>query len=106
MSFEVNKDNIALQDEYESCRTKVYSMSDQNAFSVAKERYQELGIDAGRALDHLAPLPLTIHCRQADDVGGFDTPGAELSGEGIQVTDSYPGKARTLEEIRADSETA
>jgi len=37
-------------------------------------------------------------------VGGFETPGAELGGGGIQVTGNYPGKARNLTEMRADLE--
>jgi L-rhamnose isomerase len=37
-------------------------------------------------------------------VGGFERPGAELSGGGIQATGNYPGKARTIGELRADFE--
>lgn len=79
--------------------------SDQNPFSIASERYQELDVDVHGALDRLAAIPLSIHCWQADDVGGFETPDAELSGGGIQVTGNYPGKARTLKELRADLRT-
>jgi len=80
-------------------------MDDQRVFSNAEKRYQELGVDIQKALKRLAALPLSIHCWQADDVGGFETPNAELSGGGIQVTGNYPGKARTLAEIRADLQT-
>jgi len=80
-------------------------MSDRNIYSIAEKRYQELGVDVQNALKRLAALPLSIHCWQADDVGGFETPNAELSGGGIQVTGNYPGKARTLAEIRADLQT-
>jgi len=80
-------------------------MSDQKSYSIAGERYQELGVDVQRALRELSALPLSIHCWQADDVGGFEAPNAELSGGGIQVTGNYPGKARTMEEIRADLQT-
>jgi L-rhamnose isomerase len=79
--------------------------TDQNSFSVASGRYRELDVDVQDALDRLAAIPLSIHCWQADDVGGFETPDAELSGGGIQVTGNYPGKARTLEELRSDLRT-
>ncbi len=80
-------------------------MNDQRVFSNAEKRYQELGVDVQKALKRLAALSLSIHCWQADDVGGFETPDAELSGGGIQVTGNYPGKARTIEEIRTDLQT-
>ena len=80
-------------------------MKNHRPFNSAEERYQELGVDVQRALKRLATLPLSIHCWQADDVGGFETPDTELSGGGIQVTGNYPGKARTLEEIRTDLQT-
>ncbi len=41
---------------------------------------------------------------QGDDVGGFERPGSVLAGGGIQVTGNYPGKARTVAELRADLE--
>jgi L-rhamnose isomerase len=80
-------------------------MNEAQHYDYAKTRYEELGVDVPAALDRLSALPLSVHCWQADDVGGFETPGAELSGGGIQVTGSYPGKARTLEELRADLQT-
>jgi L-rhamnose isomerase len=46
-----------------------------------------------------------MHCWQADDVGGFEAPDAELSG-GIQATGNYPGKASNIKEHRADIEKA
>ena len=41
-----------------------------------------------------------MHCWQADDVNGFESAG-DLTG-GIQTTGNYPGKARNIEELRAD----
>ena len=41
-----------------------------------------------------------MHCWQADDVTGFESAGS-LSG-GIQATGNYPGKARNIDELRAD----
>jgi len=45
------------------------------------------------------------HCWQGDDVGGFESPDAELSG-GIAATGNYPGKARTADELRSDLDLA
>lgn len=73
-------------------------------FEIAKERYQSVGVDVDRALERLKEIALSIHCWQGDDVGGFERAGAGLSGGGIQVTGNYPGKARTVEELRGDLE--
>ena len=43
---------------------------------------------------------LSLHCWQADDVSGFENAG-ELTG-GIQATGNFPGKARNIDELRAD----
>ena len=58
------------------------------AYEIAKSRYAQLGVDAGKALEQLGRVGLSIHCWQGDDVGGFEAPEAELSGGGIQVTGS------------------
>ncbi len=74
------------------------------AFEIARSRYQELGVNVNEALAQLEGVSLSIHCWQGDDVGGFEAPEAQLSGGGIQVTGGYPGKARTLAELRQDVE--
>jgi L-rhamnose isomerase len=76
------------------------------AYKLAKERYAEAGVDTDRALKALAAIPISLHCWQGDDVGGFERPDAELSGGGIQATGNYPGKARTPDEVRADLDKA
>ena len=76
------------------------------AYEIAKEEYAEHGVDADAAIRRLETIPVSIHCWQGDDVGGFETPGAELSGGGIQATGNYPGKARTIDELRGDLEKA
>jgi len=76
------------------------------AYEIAKERYAEAGVDVEAALTQLAAIPISLHCWQGDDVGGFETAGATLSGGGIQATGNYPGKARTIAELRADAEKA
>lgn len=46
-------------------------------------------------------ISISLHCWQADDVTGFENPDGQLSG-GIQATGNHPGKARNMEELRAD----
>jgi L-rhamnose isomerase len=76
------------------------------AYEAAKERYAGFGVDVESAVQKLATIPISLHCWQGDDVGGFETAGAQLSGGGIQATGNYPGKARTIGELRADLEEA
>ena len=70
------------------------------SYEIARERYAELGIDTDKALDTLQKVQLSLHCWQTDDVQGFESAG-ELTG-GIQVNGNYPGKARNIDEVRAD----
>ncbi len=72
----------------------------EQAYEIAKQRYAELGIDTDKALDTLQNVQISLHCWQADDVAGFESSG-DLTG-GIQVNGNYPGKARNIEELRAD----
>ena len=78
----------------------------EQSYQLAREHYTAFGVDAEAALAALAAVPLSLHCWQGDDVGGFEKPEAALSGGGIQVTGNYPGKARTPGELRADLEKA
>jgi L-rhamnose isomerase len=77
-----------------------------NAYSLAQEQYAALGVDTEKALTTLARTPISLHCWQGDDVGGFEKPDATLSGGGIQATGNYPGKARTIDELRGDLDQA
>jgi L-rhamnose isomerase len=77
-----------------------------SAYRIAKEVYAEHEVDVDAAMKRLEKIPVSIHCWQGDDVGGFETQGAELSGGGIQATGNYPGKARTIGELRSDIEKA
>jgi len=74
----------------------------EQVYRWAREQYAALGVDTEKALEILKTIPLSVHCWQGDDVGGFETPDAVLSGGGIQVTGNYPGKARSPEELRKD----
>jgi L-rhamnose isomerase len=75
----------------------------QKAYEIAKEQYAEMGVNAETVLQKLDNTAISMHCWQADDVGGFENPGAGLSG-GIQATGNYPGKATTIEQARQDYE--
>ncbi|MCE5278830.1 MAG: L-rhamnose isomerase [Planctomycetaceae bacterium] len=77
----------------------------ERAFAVAKDRYAAMGVDVEAALDTLATIPVSLHCWQGDDVGGFENTGAALDG-GLAATGNYPGKARTPEQLRSDLEQA
>ena len=80
-------------------------MSIDKSFSLAQERYAALGVDVNHALKTLATIPISLHCWQGDDVGGFENFGGALGG-GLAVTGNHPGKARTPAELRADLEKA
>ena len=84
-------------------------MTDNNidsAYQIARQQYAAIGVDTEAAMRRLESIPVSMHCWQGDDVGGFETAGAELSGGGIQATGNYPGKARTIAELRGDIEKA
>ncbi len=82
------------------------SESIKKAFEAAKEQYAAIGVDVEAAMDRLDKFPISLHCWQADDVGGFETPDSSLSGGGIQATGNYPGKATNISEHRMDLEKA
>jgi L-rhamnose isomerase len=73
----------------------------KKAFDIAVERYAAVGVDVNKALEDLSKISLSLHCWQADDVVGFENPDGQLSG-GIQTTGNHPGKARNIDEVRAD----
>ena len=78
----------------------------QKMYDLAKAMYADLGIDTDKAMESLKKVSLSLHCWQTDDVGGFETPDAELSGGGIQVTGNYPGKSGSIKEMRTDLDKA
>lgn len=75
----------------------------QKSFEFAKERYAALDVDVNAALNKLQQLSISIHCWQTDDVVGFENLG-NIGGSGIQATGNYPGRARNIDEVRADIE--
>ena len=81
-------------------------MSDiASGYSWAKDRYADLGVNTEQALAALRKIPISLHCWQGDDVGGFENDEG-LTGGGIQATGNYPGKARNADELRADLDKA
>ena len=73
----------------------------QKAYEIAVERYAAVGVDTEKVLKTMQDFHLSLHCWQADDVTGFEVQAGALSG-GIQATGNYPGKARNIDELRAD----
>jgi L-rhamnose isomerase len=76
----------------------------EGAYKLAKERFADLGVDTDAAIKKLAKTPISLHCWQGDDCGGFEKQG-ELGG-GLAATGNYPGKARIPAELRSDVEKA
>lgn len=74
-------------------------------YENAKQQFAAIGVDTEEAMRNLAKMPISIHCWQGDDVRGYEEFG-ESAGGGTAVTGSYPGRARTADELRADFEVA
>ncbi len=71
----------------------------------AREAYAAYGVDVDAAMAKAASIPISIQCWQGDDVRGFESPDGDLTG-GIQTTGNYPGRARTVDQLRKDFEFA
>lgn len=79
--------------------------STRELYEAARDTYSALGVDTDKALEKAKTIPISIHCWQGDDIGGFESDESEVSG-GIAVTGNFPGKATTVDELRADFEKA
>ncbi|GGO01569.1 L-rhamnose isomerase [Saccharibacillus kuerlensis] len=77
----------------------------EDAYIQARELYAKHGVDVDAALEKLIDIKISLHCWQGDDVKGFLFNDKTLSG-GIAVTGSYPGRASTPDELRADLDEA
>jgi L-rhamnose isomerase len=77
----------------------------ERGYDWARDHYARLGVSTDRALQVLGTIPLSLHCWQGDDVGGFEND-LGLTGGGIQATGNYPGKARNADELRSDLDKA
>ena len=73
----------------------------QKSYDLAVAQYATIGVDVNKAIEQIDNLPISLHCWQADDVTGFEKTDGALTG-GIQATGNYPGKARSIDELRAD----
>ena len=74
----------------------------EKSYLLAKEEYAALGVDTDKVLTEMDKISISLHCWQTDDVGGFEKPNAVLGGGGIQATGNFPGKSRSIEQMRAD----
>ncbi|MEI8341324.1 MAG: L-rhamnose isomerase [Verrucomicrobiota bacterium] len=77
-----------------------------NSYNIAKELFAANGVDTETALARLDNIPVSLHCWQGDDVGGFENRIEAGVGNGCLATGNYPGKARTPDELRADLDFA
>ena len=77
----------------------------ERSYQLARDRYASSGVNTDAALKALARIPISLHCWQGDDVGGFENAGGTLGG-GLAVSGNYPGKARTPDELRGDLDKA
>jgi L-rhamnose isomerase len=73
------------------------------AFELAKEQYEAIGVSVENVLRDMENIKLSVHCWQTDDVSGFEETSGSLGG-GLAVTGNYPGKSRTIQEMRTDLE--
>ena len=74
-------------------------------YERSRLQYESLGVDVAEALKKLEQIQISLHCWQGDDVKGFESPDAVLSG-GLTATGNYPGKARNSVELRKDLDLA
>jgi len=75
----------------------------KKAYADAKEHYAALGIDVDKAIEKLNGIPISIHCWQPGRCFGIRKPGRRTYRRNPSYR-NYPGKARTIEELRKDIE--
>jgi L-rhamnose isomerase len=76
--------------------------SSDPSYQLATKSYAALGLDTETAIRAALRIPISLHCWQADDVGGFETKAESVMGGGILATGNHPGRARTGDEARQD----
>lgn len=77
----------------------------REGYAYAKKAYAAFGVNTDEVLEKMKDRHISLHCWQGDDVKGFEVGAGGASG-GILSTGSYPGAARSGEELRADYEKA
>ena len=85
-----------------SHKTTLSDAQIESSYEAAKQQYAALGVDTDAAMDAALQIPISLHCWQGDDVGGFETKDEAVEGGGIMATGNFPGKARTADELRQD----
>ena len=70
-------------------------------YTLAKRAYAKLGVDTEQAIRTALRVPVSLHCWQGDDVGGFEVKDQAVDGGGIMATGNYPGRARNGDELRS-----
>ncbi len=78
----------------------------EKGYQAAKEYFAQYGVDVDEAIRIADATPISMHCWQGDDVGGFEYSEDKALSGGIQTTGNYPGKARTADELRQDLDVA
>jgi len=74
----------------------------EKAYEMAREQYAAIGVDTDQVISAMDKIRISLHCWQTDDVGGFEKADSVLGGGGIQATGNFPGKAKTIGQMRAD----
>lgn len=74
----------------------------EKSYEIARETYAEQGVDTDAALAALAGVAISLHSWQGDDVTGWEVHDEATSLGGTAPIGTYPGKARTPAELRAD----
>jgi len=77
----------------------------QKDYESSRARYLGIGVDTEKALQMLCSIPISLHCWQGDDVGGFEARDSAIGG-GLAVTGNHPGRARNASELRSDLDKA
>jgi len=81
-------------------------MKSTATYRLARSAYAAYGVDTEIAIRRALRIPISLHCWQADDVRGLETPKTGLAGSGTLATGGYPGRARNGDEMRADLDLA
>ena len=71
-------------------------------FEVAEECFAEYGINVKEAIDAALEIPVSVHCWQGDDVGGFETWMEDLMADCCNRQLSR--KSKNSGELRADEQ--
>ena len=68
------------------------SKNTESNYRFAKEYYASIDVDTDAALKKLAAIPISLHCWQGDDVGGFEPNAGGASGGILSTGNSSTAK--------------